>query len=95
MAGLLIGKPLGVFLFSWISVKLGWCALPSQSNWKHLFGLGILAGIGFTMSIFIALLSFDKPAFQTEAKFAVLVASLMAGLIGYQFLKVINKKIKA
>ncbi len=95
MAGLLIGKPLGVFLFSWISVKLDWCTLPSQSNWKHLFGLGILAGIGFTMSIFIALLSFDKPALQTEAKFAVLVASLMAGLIGYQFLKVINKKIKA
>jgi NhaA family Na+:H+ antiporter len=95
MAGLLFGKPMGVFLFSWISVKLGWCTLPSQSNWKHLLGLGILAGIGFTMSIFIALLSFDKPAFQTEAKFAVLVASLMAGLIGYQFLKVINKKNKA
>ncbi len=92
MAGLLLGKPLGVLLFSWISVKLGWCVLPSQSNWKHLLGLGILAGIGFTMSIFIALLSFDKPAFQTEAKFAVLITSLMAGFIGFQFLNQIGKK---
>jgi NhaA family Na+:H+ antiporter len=91
IAGLLLGKPVGVFLFSWISVKMGWSTLPSQANWKHLIGLGLVAGIGFTMSIFIALLSFEEPTFQNEAKIAVLGASILAALLGYQFLNQIGK----
>ena len=90
--GLALGKPIGVTLFSWLSVKLGFSKLPNRANWKHIFGLGLLAGIGFTMSIFIALLSFSNPEYKIEAKFAILVASLLAGLLGYFFLSSIQKK---
>lgn len=90
--GLVFGKPIGVVLFSWISVKLGWSSLPSQASWKHVLGLGMLAGIGFTMSTFIALLSFKNPEFQLEAKFCILLASLMAAAIGYGYLHVVHQK---
>jgi NhaA family Na+:H+ antiporter len=90
--GLLFGKPLGISLFSYISVKLKFCSLPSQTSWKHIFGAGILAGIGFTMSVFIALLSFDSPELHEEAKFAILTASLIAGISGYLFLSSTAKR---
>ncbi|MEJ7778674.1 MAG: Na+/H+ antiporter NhaA [Daejeonella sp.] len=90
--GLVVAKPLGITLFSWLSVKLRLAALPSKSGWKHIFGLGLLAGIGFTMSIFIALLSFENKEFQLEAKFSILIASIIAGVAGYSFLSVLNKK---
>ncbi|HEY1061489.1 MAG TPA: Na+/H+ antiporter NhaA [Daejeonella sp.] len=92
--GLVLGKPLGVTFFSWIAVKSGIASLPSRSNWKHIFGLGLLAGIGFTMSIFIALLSFNDPDFDIEAKFSILVASVLAGVSGFIFLNALNKKRK-
>jgi NhaA family Na+:H+ antiporter len=92
--GLTIGKPLGVTLFSWIAVKSGIASLPSRASWKHIFGLGLLAGIGFTMSIFIALLSFSDPIFNIEAKFSILVASVLAGVSGFVFLLSLNKKRK-
>ena len=92
ICGLFIGKPLGVTLFAWLSVKLGFASLPSGANWKHIIGLGLLAGIGFTMSIFISMLSFDNPVFKTEAKFSILLASVMAGIAGYFFLSMISKK---
>ncbi len=92
--GLIIGKPVGVTLFSWIAVKSGIATLPSRASWKHVFGLGLLAGIGFTMSIFIALLSFNDPIFNIEAKFSILVASILAGVSGYFFLFSLNKKRK-
>lgn len=94
IVGLVLGKPVGVLLFSWISVKLGWGSLPSKSNWKHILGLGMLAGIGFTMSIFVSILSFKDPGYQTEAKFCILIASLTAGFAGYQFLTALGKKAK-
>ncbi len=90
--GLVLGKPVGVTLFSWFAIKLGWAKLPNKANLKHIFGLGLLAGIGFTMSIFIALLSFSNPEFKVEAKFAILVASIFAGVSGYFFLSSIGKK---
>lgn len=90
--GLALGKPIGVTLFSWLSVKLGFAKLPNRANWKHIFGLGLLAGIGFTMSIFIALLSFSNPDYKVEAKFAILVASLLSGIAGYVFLNALNNK---
>ncbi len=85
--GLFIGKPAGIFLFSWLSVKLKFAQLPSRTGWGHVAGLGFLGGIGFTMSIFIALLSFNEPALQNEAKFAVLAASAMSGIIGFIVLR--------
>lgn len=90
--GLVLGKPIGVFLFSWISVKLGWSRLPSKTTWQHVLGSGMLAGIGFTMSTFIALLSFTNPAFQLEAKFYILIASIIAACIGFSYLIFLHKK---
>ncbi len=92
IVGLVLGKPIGVLLFSWISVKLGFGSLPSNSNWKHILGLGMLAGIGFTMSIFVSILSFEDPIYQTEAKFCILIASITAAFAGYQFLNALGKK---
>jgi NhaA family Na+:H+ antiporter len=85
--GLLIGKPVGIFLISWISVKLKISQLPEHANWLHILGLGLLGGIGFTMSIFIAILSFADPLLVQEAKFSILVASVISGLLGYLLLR--------
>lgn len=92
ITGLFAGKTIGVTLFSWIAVKLKLGSLPSRSGWKHIIGLGMLAGIGFTMSIFISLLSFSDELHVTEAKFAILCASVISGLVGFIFLKSIHKK---
>ena len=90
--GLFLGKPIGIFLMSWLSVKLKIAELPAETKWIHVLGLGLLGGIGFTMSIFIALLSFQAPAYQTEAKFAILIASVLAGIAGFTLLSSYNKK---
>jgi NhaA family Na+:H+ antiporter len=86
-AGLVIGKPAGIFLFSFIAASLGWCALPMSIKWRHIFGIGLLAGIGFTMSVFITLLAFDNPLYVMQAKVAVLVSSFVAGILGYTWLR--------
>ena len=91
LLGLCLGKPIGIFTMSWLAVKLGVSELPARTNWPQIFGLGMLGGIGFTMSIFIALLSFDIVAYQTEAKFAVLIASVISGMAGFALLKIYNK----
>lgn len=85
--GLLFGKPIGIVLVSWLSVKLNICKLPYRATWKHLLGAGLLGGIGFTMSIFIALLSFSSDALVAEAKFAILTSSVLAGVLGYILLR--------
>lgn len=90
--GLCIGKPLGITLFSWLSVKSGLCRLPEGAGWMHIVGVGILGGIGFTMSIFIALLSFSDPSWLPIAKFSVLTASLISGICGYLVLRSIHNK---
>ena len=91
--GLVAGKVIGINLFSWLSIKLKISNLPDKSTWTQMIGTGLLAGIGFTMSIFIALLSFkNKIEIQDEAKFAILVASLISGLLGYFLLKFLGKK---
>lgn len=93
IGGLVFGKVIGINLFSWIAIKTKISALPYKSSWKQMMGAGFLAGIGFTMSIFIALLSFKgHHEIQDEAKFAILVASVLSGLIGYSILKYISKK---
>ena len=91
--GLFLGKLLGITFFSWIFIKLKISSLPDQSSWTQLMGAALLAGIGFTMSIFIALLSFKgHPEIQDEAKFAVLVASVISGFAGYSVLRYVGKK---
>ncbi|WP_297985209.1 Na+/H+ antiporter NhaA [uncultured Chryseobacterium sp.] len=91
--GLVIGKIVGINLFSWLAIQLKISELPHKSRWSHMLGAGLLAGIGFTMSIFIALLSFKGHAeIQDEAKFAILVASVISGFGGYSFLKYVGKK---
>ncbi|SFX62903.1 MULTISPECIES: Na+/H+ antiporter NhaA [Azotobacter] len=79
---LIVGKPLGIMLSSWILVRLGWCRLPEGMNWSWMWLIGCLAGIGFTMSIFIATLAFDDASLLSAAKLGVLLASGLAGAIG-------------
>lgn len=93
MCGLIIGKPIGITLLSFIAVSLGICKLPSGLNWKHIFGAGLLGGIGFTMSIFITNLAFTGNADEiTASKIAVLLASLLAGILGFMWLRFIASK---
>lgn len=92
IAGLLIGKPLGISLMSYLAVKLKISSLPGGVKWAQITGAGILAGIGFTMSIFIALLSFSDIEHQVQGKFSILVASILAGTIGYITLKILGNK---
>ncbi|RZK13556.1 MAG: Na(+)/H(+) antiporter NhaA, partial [Pedobacter sp.] len=73
------------------AVKLKLADLPTGAGWKHVLGLGMLAGIGFTMSIFIALLSFSDLLHVSEAKFAILTASVLSGIVGFVFLKSVRK----
>lgn len=88
MAGLLLGKPLGIGALSWVAVRLGWASLPPNVSWRHLWGAGILGGIGFTMSLFITLLALGEHSEgEAVAKLAILLASLLAGTIGYLLLR--------
>jgi len=87
VVGLFAGKTIGVTLFSWFAVKIKLAKLPSGANWKHIIGVGMLAGIGFTMSIFISLLSFNNVDYILEAKFAILCSSVIAGVSGFIYLK--------
>ena len=85
--GLVLGKPIGIFLLTFLTVKIGWCQLPNDMNWKSVLGVGFLGGIGFTMSIFITLLAFDSAAIINNTKLVIVFSSLLAGIIGFVFLK--------
>lgn len=86
--GLLVGKPLGIFTFSWAAVKLGVAKLPEGIGFKHIFAVSVLCGIGFTMSIFISSLAFGNvsPEFDTYARLGILMGSTTAAIIGYVLL---------
>ena len=84
--GLLLGKPIGILLFSFIVVKTGLASLPANVNWHHMIGAAVLGGVGFTMAIFVANLAFDNEAFIVSAKAAILSASTLAGVVGFLFL---------
>ncbi|AKG54180.1 Na+/H+ antiporter NhaA type [Dehalogenimonas sp. WBC-2] len=86
MAGLLIGKPLGIIGLTWLVSKLGWIAKPASCQWQHIIGAGLLGGVGFTMSIFITGLAFTDFGLIDSAKLAIVLTSLMAGLIGVFYL---------
>lgn len=91
--GLVIGKQIGITLFSWIAVKLNIAALPSGVLWKHIYGVSCLGGIGFTMSLFIATLAFDQQTLLSQSKLAILVASLISGCAGYAVLRTSNRRL--
>jgi NhaA family Na+:H+ antiporter len=93
LAGLLLGKPLGITGLSWLTVKLGWAQLPAGLSMNHILGVGLLGGIGFTMSIFIAELGFaGYPEHLLMAKSGILLASVIAGLGGIGWLLLHTKK---
>ncbi len=88
MAGLFFGKQIGVFGFSWIAIKLGLAKIPDKSTWMQLYGISILTGIGFTMSLFVDSLAFtDGDLYHQADKLAVLIASFAAGAAGYLILR--------
>ena len=91
MLGLMLGKPLGILLFSWLAIKLNWSVLPDGMRWSHVIGVGLLAGIGFTMSMFIAVLAFDSPELIISAKIAIMLGSLLSAIFGVFWLLVLNK----
>lgn len=88
-SGLFIGKPLGIFLFSWLAVKLGMAKLPDSINFKQIFAVSVLCGIGFTMSIFIASLAFEGGdlALSTYSRLGILLGSTAAAIVGYSLLR--------
>ena len=94
LAGLVIGKPLGITLLCFAAVAIGICRLPLDLRWTHIFGAGLLGGIGFTMSIFITNLAFtDQPEIINASKMAILLASLSAGILGFLWLQTCGRPI--
>ena len=85
--GLVFGKQIGVMLFSWLAVRSGLAELPEGIGWRHVYGVGWLAGIGFTMSLFISDLAFSDGALVDTAKLGILVASLISGVVGWTLLR--------
>ncbi len=93
MLGLFIGKQLGVFGFSWIAIKLGLAKLPENANWMQLYGVGVLTGIGFTMSLFVDTLAYgETKMFNYADKLAILLGSFLSGIVGYLILRMASKQ---
>ena len=93
IAGLIGGKVLGIFGTAWLAIKLKIARLPKESSMNQIFGVAFLGGIGFTMSIFVADLAFvNSQELVFQAKIGILLASLMAGFIGYFWLRLVAKK---
>jgi NhaA family Na+:H+ antiporter len=89
--GLVLGKSLGIFGFSWLAIRLKWLKLPDGVSNQQMFGASLLAGIGFTMSLFITDLAFHGDALQIIAKKGIFLASLLAGIVGFIWLRVVSK----
>ena len=93
MLGLFVGKQLGVFGFSLVAIKMGWASLPKESNMLQLYGVSVLTGIGFTMSLFIDTLAFDDTQIYDYAdKLAILVGSFLSAIVGYLILRIKTAK---
>ena len=97
MVGLIIGKPVGIITFALIGVALGACTLPKDLKWQNIIGVGLLSGIGFTMSIFITILAYNDELLINNSKIAIILASVIAGLLGFIVLRLTlkEKKIEA
>lgn len=96
MLGLFVGKQIGVFVGTWIPIKFKWGKLPSNVSWSQLYGISILCGIGFTMSLFIGTLAFEEggPEFDHRVRLAILIASFFSFIYGYLILKFSNNQAK-
>ncbi|MBW3632539.1 MAG: Na+/H+ antiporter NhaA [Chloroflexi bacterium] len=81
--GLVLGKPLGITLFSWLAVRSGITHLPSVISWRHILGVAFLGGIGFTISLFVADLAFEAGPLASSARIGILIGSVIAGVAGY------------
>ena len=92
LLGLVVGKPLGIVGFAWLAVKFRVASPPEGSTWPELAGVGMVAGIGFTVSLFVTGLAFTDPAQVEDAKIGILVASALAGVIGFTFLRLLRKR---
>lgn len=92
IAGLAIGKPLGILSFSYFAIRSKLARIPEGISWRQMGGVAILGGIGFTMSIFITLLAFDDTSIIDQSKIAIMLASLLAGLAGYLVLNLTTKQ---
>ena len=88
--GLVVGKTVGVFAATWLAVRTGIGLLPSSTTWTHMFGIAICAGIGFTVALFVAGLSFDAAVLNDEAKIGILAGSLVAGIAGWSWLRFVG-----
>ena len=89
-SGLLLGKFVGIYLFTWLAVKIGLAPMPNGMDWKNLAGVSMLGGVGFTVSLFIANLSFSAnyPDLLNQAKFGVLCGTVLSGIVGYILLRI-------
>ena len=93
LCGLFFGKQIGVFLFSYLSIKFKFAEMPSNSNWLKLYGVGILTGIGFTMSLFVGNLAFlDYSGNLDGVKIGVLIGSSLSAIVGYFLLLIVTQK---
>jgi NhaA family Na+:H+ antiporter len=91
-AGLLFGKQIGVFGAAWLAIRLGLARLPVAASWAQLYGVSLLCGIGFTMSLFIGLLAFPGATLQAEVKIGVLIGSITSAIAGALLLSVVKKR---
>jgi Na+:H+ antiporter, NhaA family len=85
--GLFAGKQIGIFGASWLAIKSGLCRMPEGANWAQIYAVSIIAGIGFTMSLFIGMLAFTDPAYAADVRIGVLSGSLLSAIIGYLVLR--------
>jgi NhaA family Na+:H+ antiporter len=85
--GLFLGKQLGIFGFTWLAIRLGLCRKPEGATWPQIYGVAVLGGVGFTMSLFIGTLAFPEPAYAADVRIGVLAGSLLSATIGFVILK--------
>ena len=85
--GLFVGKQAGIFGASWLAVKSGLCRMPAGASWMQIYAIAVIAGIGFTMSLFIGMLAFSEPAYAADVRIGVLSGSLLSAIVGYLMLR--------
>ncbi len=86
-----MGKQVGIFGCLWLAVRLRLCAMPAELGWWHVYGVALLCGVGFTMSLFIASLAFEHADFDAPIRLGVISGSLLAGLLGYLILRFVAR----